>query len=81
MKKLFIPILLAFTFVSFAQNERKYQNRENQFTPEQNAILKTKQMVLHLDLNKFQEDQLLALNEKREENRQKLINVVFDDNE
>ena len=52
-------MLLAFTLVSFAQNERKSQNRENQFTSEQNAILKTKQMVLQLDLNKFQEDQLL----------------------
>ena len=66
-------MLLVFTLVSFAQNERKSQKRENQFTSEQNAILKTKQMVLQLDLNKFQEDQLLTLNEKREENRQRLM--------
>ena len=66
-------MLLAFTLVSFDQNERKSQKKENQFTSEQNAILKTKQMVLQLDLNKFQEDQLLTLNEKRAENRQKFM--------
>ena len=73
MKKLFIPILLVFTLVSFAQNGPHKMNKENEFTPEQQAIIKTKQMVLQLDLNNFQENQLLALNEKRAENRQKLM--------
>ena len=73
MKKIFIPILIGFTFISFAQNEPNFRQKENQFTPEQQAILKTKQMVLQLDLNKFQESQLLELNEKRADDRQKLM--------
>lgn len=36
----------------------------NDFTPEQQAVLKTKKMTLHLDLNQNQQNQLLALNEK-----------------
>jgi hypothetical protein len=73
MKKLLIPVLLVFTLVSFAQNERNFKKSKNQLTPQQEAILKTKQMVLQLDLNKFQEDQILALNEVRAKNRQKLM--------
>lgn len=73
MKKILALILIGFTFVAFAQKEPNNRKRENQFTPEQQAILKTKQMVLQLDLNNFQETQLLALNEKRANDRQKLM--------
>ncbi len=73
MKKIFIPILIGFTLVSFAQNEPNFRQKENQFTPEQQAILKTKQMVLQLDLNKSQEKQLLALNEKRANDHKKFM--------
>jgi len=73
MKKILITLLIGSTFISFAQKEPNYRNRENQFTSQQQAILKTKQMVLRLDLNNFQESQLLALNEERANDRQKLM--------
>lgn len=73
MKNILIPILIGFTFVSFAQNEPNYRQKQNEYTPEQQAIINTKQMVLQLDLNKFQESQLLVLNEKRADDRQKLL--------
>ena len=73
MKNILIPILIGFTFVSFAQNEPNYRQKQNEYTPEQQAIINTKQMVLQLDLNKFQESQLLVLNEKRADDRQKLM--------
>ena len=73
MKKIFYLFLMGFTVLSFAQNGSNEMKKRNQFTPEQQAILKTKEMVLQLDLNKFQENQILALNEKRSENRQKIM--------
>ena len=73
MKKILSIFLIGFTLISFAQNGPNKMNKRNQFTSEQQAILKTKQMVLQLDLNKFQQNQVLALNEKRAEKRQKII--------
>lgn len=73
MKKILSILLLGFTVFAFAQNGSAEMKKRNQFTPEQRAILKTKQMVLQLDLNKLQESQLLALNEKRADNKQKLM--------
>jgi len=73
MKKILSILLLSFTVFSFAQNGPDGMKKKNQFTPEQQAILKTKEMVLQLDLNKLQESQLLAINEKRAANRQKLM--------
>ena len=73
MKKILSILLLGFTVFAFAQNGSVEMNKRNQFTPEQQAILKTKQMVLQLDLNKLQESQLLSLNEKRADNKQKLM--------
>ena len=73
MKKILSILLLGFTVFAFAQNGSGEMKKRNQFTPEQQAILKTKQMVLQLDLNKLQESQLLSLNEKRADNKQKLM--------
>ena len=73
MKKILSILLIGFTVFSFAQNGSGEMKKRNQFTPEQQAIIKTKQMVLQLDLNKMQESQLVTLNEKRANNRQKLM--------
>lgn len=73
MKKILSIFLIGFTLLSFAQNGPNKMKKRNQFTSEQQAILKTKQMVLQLDLNKFQQNQVLALNEKRAEKRQKIV--------
>ncbi len=44
-----------------AQQGKGHHN-QNDFTPEQQAVLKTKRMALHLDLNQKQQDQLLNVN-------------------
>jgi hypothetical protein len=73
MKKILSIFLIGFTVLSFAQNGPNEMKKRNQFTSEQQAILKTKQLVLQLDLNKFQESQILALNKKGAEKRQKIM--------
>ncbi len=73
MKKTLIILLLAFSVSIYAQNEKKYKSLAKDFTPEQQAILKTKKMALELDLNDTQQSQMLALNKKwaieRDKNR------------
>jgi protein CpxP len=73
MKKLLMILLLAFSVSIYAQNERKYKSLAKDFTPEQQAILKTKKMALELDLNDTQQSQMLSLNKKwaieRDKNR------------
>jgi len=73
MKKILSILLLGFTVFSFAQKGSGEIQKRNQFTPKQHAILNTKKMVLQLNLNKLQENQLLAINEKRANNKQKLM--------
>lgn len=73
MKKILSILLLGFTVFSFAQKGPDEMQKKNHFTPEQQAIIKTKKMVLQLDLNKLQESQLLAINEKKAINKQKLM--------
>jgi protein CpxP len=74
MKKILVILLLAFSVSIYAQNEKKYKSLAKDFTPEQQAILKTKKMALVLDLNDTQQNQMLALNKKqaieRDKNRQ-----------
>lgn len=70
MKKIFSIILLGFTVVSFAQSGPAYNQRKSQFTPEQQAIIQTKQMALKLDLNSSQQKQLLPICIKRAEEHQ-----------
>ena len=77
MKNIINFILLGFTVISFAQNGPNKQQASNQFTPEQQAILITKQMAMNLDLNESQKDQILALNEKRAADRQDMRTQHF----
>jgi len=64
MKKILMILLLAFSVSIFAQNGKNYKSLAKDFTPEQQAILKTKKMALELDLNDTQQSQMLALNKK-----------------
>lgn len=74
MKKILMILLLAFSVSIFAQNGKNYKSLAKDFTPEQQAILKTKKMALELDLNDTQQSQMLALNKKwaieRDKNRE-----------
>jgi len=64
MKKIMIFLFLGTTLLSFAQTENRQKKMNADFTSEQKAILKTKQMVLELDLTDGQQKQMLALNKK-----------------
>ena len=74
MKKILIILLLAFSVSIYAQNGKNYKSLAKDFTPEQQAILKTKKMALELDLNDTQQSQMLDLNKKwaveRDKNRE-----------
>lgn len=72
MKKIISMILLGFTLMATAQHGSEARQRKQQFTAEQQAILQTKQMVLDLDLNAAQQKQLLSLNNKQAQLREKL---------
>ena len=63
MKKLAYLILLVFSMTAFAQQGRN-ATPDKDFTPEQQAILKTKKMALDLDLTDAQQKQLLEINKK-----------------
>lgn len=64
MKKIMIFLFLGTTLLSFAQTENRQKKMNSDFTSEQKAILKTKQMALELDLTDGQQKQMLALNKK-----------------
>ncbi|MEL4455931.1 DUF4890 domain-containing protein [Lutimonas vermicola] len=64
MKKIMIFLFLGTTLLSFAQTENRQKKMNADFTSEQKAILKTKQMALELDLTDGQQKQMLALNKK-----------------
>jgi protein CpxP len=64
MKKTLLILLMAVTFASSAQQHYRNMDMRADFSPEQQAILKTKQMVLHLDLTEAQQKQMLDLNKK-----------------
>lgn len=74
MKKILIILLLTFSVSIYAQNGKNYKSIAKDFTPEQQAILKTKKMALELDLNDTQQSQMLELNKKwaveRDKNRE-----------
>lgn len=61
MKNILFVFLLATSLVAFGQNGKRKMKVDKEFTPEQQAILKTKKMVLALDLNESQQSQVLAL--------------------
>ena len=64
MKKLMIIVLLGSALFSFGQNEEKQRKMNQDFSPEQHAILQTKKMALELDLTDSQQKQMLDLNKK-----------------
>ena len=70
MKKIItIIVLLATITVSAQGNKKHHNNKKAEFTPEQQAILKTKKMTLALDLNKSQQDKILKINEELAKDR------------
>ena len=74
MKNLLFIALLSLSLMVQGQ-ERKGQQYQKDFTPEQMATIKTKKMALHLDLSQEQQNQLLKVNrswaEKRAQDREK----------
>ena len=74
MKKVLLLAFLSLSLLGQAQRGNEKQ-KQDEFTPEQQAVLKTKKMALHLDLSQKQQDELLKVNrswaEKRAENKEK----------
>ncbi len=64
MKKLIVILLLGSSLLSFGQNQGKQKKMNQEFSPEQTAILQTKKMALALDLSDNQQNQILDLNKK-----------------
>ena len=63
MKKLvgFSIIIMLLSFSLSAQQNRGNFNKENEFTPEQQATLKSKKMALNFDLNANQQKEVYTL--------------------
>ena len=73
MKYILSLLIVGFSWITTAQNNIDRTNMMKNFTPEQQAILKTKKMVLQLDLNSSQQNQILEINKKTSiERRQKM---------
>ena len=73
MKKIFSLALLALLAVSaFGQEQQKMKNRFD-LAPDQIAELQTKKMVLHLDLSKKQQQQILEINKRNAIDRKRNI--------
>lgn len=68
MKKFAVILFILISTGIFAQ-QREHRNYTDDFSPEQQATLKTKSMALDLDLNDTQQNQILALNKKYAELR------------
>lgn len=64
MKNLLFVFLLATSIAAVGQNDKRKMTFDQEFTAEQQAILKTKKMTLALDLDQNQQNQLLALHQK-----------------
>ncbi len=62
MKKVVFVLIALIAFNVQAQRERSHS--DHNLTPEQMAVLRTKQMTLKLELNDAQQKSLLALNKK-----------------
>ena len=52
-----------------AQRGKGDQHKKSEFTPEQQAVLKTKKMALHLDLSEDQQEKLIEVNKAWAEKR------------
>ena len=64
MKRLIILLVMGSPLLGFAQGQGKQKKMQTDFSPEQQAILKTKKMALELDLTDNQQKQMLVFNEK-----------------
>lgn len=64
-------MLVVFSVATYAQKEKNYKGMDQDFSPEQQAILKTKKMALELDLSEAQQSQMLNLNKKWAAEREK----------
>lgn len=71
MKKILVLMLVVFSVATYAQKEKNYKGMDQDFSPEQQAILKTKKMALQLDLSEAQQSQMLNLNKKWAAEREK----------
>lgn len=80
MKKLLIILLVTFSLGMYAQKEKSTKSYTKDFSPEQQAILKTKKMALELDLNETQQNQMLELNKKWVAERDKMMTANKDVN-
>ena len=57
-------MILAIAFSGFAQKGNGPRGQNNDFTPEQQGVLKTKKMALLLDLSQDQQDKLVPIHTK-----------------
>ena len=71
MKKIVFIVLLGLSFAIQAQRGQGHKQERSKYTPEQEAVLKTKKMALHLDLNEEQQDKLIEVNKRWSETRAK----------
>ena len=76
MKKILVMLLLGSTLLGYGQQQNRQMGMKPDFTPEQQAILKTKQMTLDLDLSEAQQKQILDLNKKWAEEKMKQKEAV-----
>jgi hypothetical protein len=76
MKKVFILAFLMAGLTGFSQvpgDHPRHRMMGKDFSPEQRATLKSKQLALALDLNEQQQSQVMALQLKRAEERKALM--------
>lgn len=62
MKKIAFTLILLIAISAQSQRKGSHQNRD--LTPEQRAIMRTKQMTLRLDLTDQQQSNILVLNQE-----------------
>ncbi len=62
MKRIAFIIILGLSLSLHAQRGKGDQHQRSEFTPEQQAVLKTKKMALHLDLSEDQQERLTQVN-------------------
>lgn len=71
VKRIAFVVILGLSFALHAQREKGKRYDRNEFTPDQQAVLKTKKMALQLDLSEDQQDKLMEINKSWAERRNK----------
>ena len=71
MKKIAFIVFLGLSLALHAQRGQGHKQERSKYTPEQEAVLKTKKMALQLDLSEDQQDKLIAVNKRWSETRAK----------